>query len=286
MNELSLIKENIHGRAARKSKQSFKNLSNMDCTFFERSIEVLIVDDDPCILDLHEECLSRYKMYSVSKASCAKEANEIFLSKRRIHVCLLDLGITDMDRDEYYLLKKFSLKTSFIVVTGRDSLEEGFKARNLGAYAAIKKPIKFEELSIIHHINDAFLQTTFKKIAGENDKSVVVDAVNILMTEKPADMKIWTDMLNIDEGYLRKIWKRYFDCQPRHMLILFNAFLKAFEYYNNVYRKEIGLMNNAEEDFENEFEYATNQFKAVCQKHQKEIEAIIFGKRCSVSKEN
>ena len=163
MNELSLIKENIHGRAARKSKQSFKNLSNMDCTFFERSIEVLIVDDDPCILDLHEECLSRYKMYSVSKASCAKEANEIFLSKRRIHVCLLDLGITDMDRDEYYLLKKFSLKTSFIVVTGRDSLEEGFKARNLGAYAAIKEPIKFEELSIIHHINDAFLKPRLKK---------------------------------------------------------------------------------------------------------------------------
>jgi CheY-like chemotaxis protein len=272
---------NTRIKKAAKSEQCF----NKEYSFFERCIEILVVDDDPCILDLHEECLARHKMYNISKASCAKEANEIFLSERRIHVCLLDLGIADMDRDEYYLLKKFSTKTSFIVVTGRDSLEEGFKARNLGAYAAIKKPIKFEEPSFIHNINDAFLQTTFKKIAGENDKSVVVDAVNILMTDKPADMKIWTEMLNVDEGYLRKIWKRYFDCQPRHMLILFNAFLKAFEYYNNVYWKEIGLMNNAEEDFENKFEYVNNQFKTICQKHQKEIDAIIFGKRCSISKE-
>ena len=65
-------------------------------------------------------------------------------------------------------------------------------------------------------------------------------------------------------------------CQPRHVLFLFNTFKKAFEFCDNVYREEIELMDDAEKGFEDEFEYATNQFKAVCQRHKKEIKERLY----------
>jgi len=65
-----------------------------------------------------------------------------------------------------------------------------------------------------------------------------VDAVNILMTEKPADMKIWTDMLNIDEGYLEKYGKDTLTANRGTCLFFLTRFW-GVEYYNNVYEHKV-----------------------------------------------
>jgi len=248
---------------------------NTPSSFFEGCIEILIVDDEPSILELYSEYLNQYKMYNVSKASCIKQAKDAFFLKKRIHVCIMDLGLTDINKDEYYLLNKFHFKTSFIVVTGRDSLETGFKARDFGAYAAIKKPVNFEDLSIINHINNAFLQSLIKKGTCENNKSIIIDAVNVLITRWPSNMKKWVEMLNIDEGYLRKVWIRHFGYPPRYLFFLFKTFLQAFEYYNCLYSYGLGLKNKLDSVLCNDFKYIDNQVLKIYQKHQKEIDLIL-----------
>ena len=158
----------------RKSNANPLNPSDIDFPFLEKTIEILVLHDEPAILELYSEYLSLYKPYNVITASCSKEARAILLSNNRIRVCIMDLGLMDLNNDEYYFIKEFSSKTSFILVTGRDSLEAGFKAHSLGVCAVIKKPGNFETISIINEINNAFLQNIFMKSAKENCKPVIL----------------------------------------------------------------------------------------------------------------
>jgi len=259
----------------KKSILNFLIPSNTDFSFFERSVEILVVDDEPTILELYSEYLSHYKLYNVCKASCAKEAEVILLSNKRIHVCIMDLGLTDLNNDEYYLVKEFSPKTSFIVATGRDSLEAGFKAHCLGVCAAIKKPLDFENLSVLNEINSAFLQSIFKKGTKDTYKPVIVDAIEVLISNKPTEMKFWLEMLNVNERYLRRVWVECFGYQPRYLIILYNMFLTAFEYYSGVYSKKLRLKNHSPGIMPHDFDYVNQRFKAMYQKHQKEIDRIL-----------
>ena len=189
----------------------------------------------------------------------------------------MDLGLLDINNDEYYLIKEFSSKTSFIVLTGRDSLEAGFKARSLGACAAIKKPVDTESLFIFNHVNDAFLNCVFNKSIVKNCKPVITDALEILVGKKPKEMKSWIEMQNIDERYFRKVWVDRFGYRPRYLLFLFNAYVKAFEYYSQLCCKELALETCEDEALNNNFEYINSQLKKVYQKHYKKIDAILAG---------
>ena len=158
----------------RKSNANPLNPSDIDFPFLEKTIEILVLHDEPAILELYSEYLSLYKPYNVITASCSKEARAILLSNNRIRVCIMDVGLMDLNNDEYYFIKEFSSKTSFILVTGRDSLEAGFKAHSLGVCAVIKKPGNFETISIINEINNAFLQSIFMKETKENYKPAIL----------------------------------------------------------------------------------------------------------------
>ncbi len=133
-------------------------------SFLERTIELLIVDGISVECNACHDFLKSYKLYNVTCVSTAKEANALLMSKKRFHVCLTDLGICDINNDEYYLLKKFSSRLPFIIMADKDSLKLGFEIRKLGAFGAIKKPVYFQDLGLIEVINEATLYNIFKFI--------------------------------------------------------------------------------------------------------------------------
>jgi DNA-binding NarL/FixJ family response regulator len=214
--------------------------------FLERSIEILIVDDEWSVAAAYAGILNLYKLYNVTCASSVKEADLILSSSKRCHVCLLDLGLTDIDNDEYYLIKKFSPRISFIVVSGRDSLQKGFQAGMHGALAAISKPVDFYKLDFIDIINEAFLQSLIIPEDMNNCKPIIKNAIEVLISSKPASIMHWADKVGVEERYLRKVWTDCFEYQPKYVLWLHRIFSHAFSYYKSFYCEKGKLKTETE----------------------------------------
>jgi CheY-like chemotaxis protein len=254
-----------------------RNIHRSHFSFLERSIEILIVEDMPAECDVYEGFLNSYKLYNVTCVSTAHEANALLLEKR-FHVCLTDLGICDINGDEYYLLRTFSSRLPFIVVTARDSLEYGFEVRKLGAFAAIKKPINFLNLNLIRLINEAILHGVFKYKVTENYKRVIIDAINVLVETKPANMKQWVERLGVEERYLRKVWVDCFEYRPRLVFTLYQVFVEAFAYYNRVFSQEFkfeGTEDGRVIDIKKNEVKTEAIVRVMLSKRQKDFEAMI-----------
>jgi CheY-like chemotaxis protein len=246
---------------------------NNSSSFLERSIEILLVDDDWSIVQAYSEILRLYKLYNVTCASCAKEADFLLSSSKRFHVCLMDLGLNDIDNDEYYLIKKHSPKTSFIVATARDSLTKGFQSKSYGAIAAINKPIDFNSLDIINLINEAF----FRSLLFPNDinkcKPIIKISIDAFMSLKPASIKQWAENSGIDERYLRMVWMECFNCQPKYLIWLTRVLLRAFPFYNTLYCRELRL--KAENNDSRDAPHISKRYDLFYRKHKKEIDRIL-----------
>jgi DNA-binding NarL/FixJ family response regulator len=210
-------------------------------SFLERSIRILVVDDEPALVDVYLEHLNDYPLYNATHAFSAKMADSILSKSHGCHVCLLDLGMNDLNNDEYYLIKKYSPKTSFIIVSARDSLEKGFKAGSCGALAAMKKPVDFFKLDIFDRINEAFSRSIVMPEKINRCKPVIRTAVDVLIATRPDSVQQWAESVGVDERYLRKVWEECYGYLPKHMLWFNRFFYFASLYYNNYYRKKFRI---------------------------------------------
>jgi CheY-like chemotaxis protein len=252
--------------------------------FFERLIRILVVDataESPAIL----QGLQSYRPYFVTHVSNAKNALELLSSEKRFHVCLCDLGLFDLTDDKFNLLKTVSSELPIIVMTDENSYEQGFKIGNLGAFAAVKRPIDFKQQGIIDLINEGFIQSIFRKRECKNYKPIILDAIKAFIEFKPMRVKEWVEKLGIEERYLRRVWMDSFGYQPRFIILLYKLLLDAFKHFNNLYFKEgyscsqlpsYGDCVGFNLDDEN-FEFRNQRYFSLFEKHHSKLEAILKG---------
>lgn len=254
------------------------NLSNNPCSFFERSIRLLVVDDEPSILNAYSEFLGSYKLYDVTCVSSAKEGANLLSSSRRFHVCISDLGILDIGNDEYYLMKTFSHKTVFIVVTARDNLDKGFQSRDSGAFAVLKKPVNFLSIDLVDLINEAYVQSIMIPERNENIKPIIKGIAKAFCQHKPNSINKWAQHACVEAGYLRKAWKDCYGYSPRYFLWLYGILSNVFAFYNFLYCEKWGI-NYAERTILSmgQAEYINNKFNKFYQVHKKLLEHISKG---------
>ena len=233
----------------------------------EQSIKILIVDDEWGVAEAYSEILRTYKLYEVTCAYCAKEADLLLSSSKRFHVCLFDLGLTDINNDEYYLINKYSTKISFIIVTGKDSLKKGFQSKAYGAIAAINKPIDFCNLDFINLVNEAFFRSLIIPKDINKCKPIIKDAIESFISLRPTNIKQWAENGGIDERYLRRVWMECFNYQPRYLLWLTKVLSYAFSFYNSLYCKELGLRTSGNDI--QDIEYSSRRFNSFYRKHKK-----------------
>jgi PleD family two-component response regulator len=69
----------------------------------KKTISLLIIDDDPELLYYYDEMLTGHLLYSITTAATARDAEHRF-SSQMPHIVILDLGIDDIDGDEFYFL--------------------------------------------------------------------------------------------------------------------------------------------------------------------------------------
>jgi len=106
---------------------------------------VLIIDDDPQILELLSKVLK--KNYSVFPSLTGSEGLEIFKNEI-LDAALVDIKLPDIDGlDVLVEIKKTIPDFPVIIITGHASIPLAVKAMKLGAFYFVKKPFELEEIT-------------------------------------------------------------------------------------------------------------------------------------------
>lgn len=110
---------------------------------------VLIVDDEPDLLDILEEQICTKDGYTAEGVSTAFEAG-IFLRRYRPHVVVLDISLTDIDGRKVCRIFKADDEvshTKIIGISGKISPIEERQILSQGFDAYLRKPFDMDELT-------------------------------------------------------------------------------------------------------------------------------------------
>jgi two-component system OmpR family response regulator len=110
----------------------------------KEQITILVVDDEKSIVDFIRMGLESegYEVYS------AFDGNEAIELAQRInpHIVILDIMLPGMDGYEVCSRIKKSIKTSIIMLTARDDVDDKVRGLDIGADDYMAKPFSFKEL--------------------------------------------------------------------------------------------------------------------------------------------
>lgn len=198
--------------------------------YLDNLINILLIDDNPEYLSLMKNMVKPIPIFSIQTAESALQAEKIITSPNRIHLCVLDLGIKDIDNDEFYLLKKYGLRSCFIIITGSTSPKKGFKAHSLGAKAVIEKAVKFKNVDFVKTINRYALLNIINPKYAPNDDTLSV-STDVLFEKSPKMVSKWAKHIGITDRSLRHIWKNNLGANAKIILSTYLIFNSAFDYF-------------------------------------------------------
>jgi CheY-like chemotaxis protein len=207
--------------------------------FLNKTITVLVVDDEPCHLDFYEDFISGHPIYKIIKAPNAQTAENAIHSGVPIHICILDFGIDDINNDECYLLKKYSRQIPFVVISGSADIERAFEASKLGAAGLLAKPVDVTSPVFWDKLSEIFLQKTILPDLSAAVNPIICECCRVLVEDTPEMVSEWATKSNITDAYLRRLWSECFTFSPKHVLFLYKAYKSAFSYLNAQYLSEI-----------------------------------------------
>ena len=110
----------------------------------KEQIDILIVDDEKSIVDFIKMGLEA-EGYTVYSAFNGNEAIEL-AQKINPHVIILDIMLPGMNGYEVCSRIKKSIKTSIIMLTARDDVDDKVRGLDTGADDYMAKPFSFKEL--------------------------------------------------------------------------------------------------------------------------------------------
>ncbi|MCX6353472.1 MAG: diguanylate cyclase [Candidatus Aureabacteria bacterium] len=112
-----------------------------------QDVDILIVDDDPAMLETLRDILSEesYRITCVRNATRAEEE----IKRKFYNLALIDLNLPDGRGLELLRLIKIASSESVVIIfTGYASLESAVSALNEGAFAYLQKPLNMGEVKI------------------------------------------------------------------------------------------------------------------------------------------
>lgn len=200
---------------------------NRNYSFINNTITILSVDDNPFEMANFFDLLSQLSFFNIINVTTAREAEEI-LSNQRVHVCLTELSIKDINNDPCYLPKTFSQSTHFLAISGQNSCAMGCEAVKSGILDVIDKPVNAGDLcfSIFYYaIKNILAPTTVNSIPSSLDRSF-----DILIDKSPVSVGAWAREQNIASCSLRELWQKR-GISPKEALFIWNLYKSAFLFH-------------------------------------------------------
>ncbi len=128
---------------------------------------VLLVDDEPRFVDSLHSILTHYD-FRCTPASTGTEAIEL-LKSNTYELALLDIQLPDMSGcDIAEFIKSSRLDTTFIMLTGLNTVGTAVQSMKLGAYDFLSKPIKHDIL--LKTLNQALQHYRLKHDLGSSEQ--------------------------------------------------------------------------------------------------------------------
>lgn len=154
----------------------------------KEQVNILVVDDEESIIEFIKMGLEAegYKVYTAFDGNTAVTlANEV-----KPHIVILDIMLPGINGYDVCTKIKKSIKTSIIMLTARDDIDDRVKGLNLGADDYMVKPFSFKEL--LARIN-ARLRNSFPElndIMNVGDFSIDDGAHEISFEGRPLELSL------------------------------------------------------------------------------------------------
>ena len=204
----------------------------------KKTVRVHIADDEPLALIYLTEMITRHPLLCVEKAGSSHKAEKI-IEEWSPHICLMDLGLTDINNDELYLPKRHSKSISLIVNSATNDIERAFMAANSGIARMIAKPPDFFVVDFWRLLRDVFLGWCILPVPGNATNPVFRKCCRVVKEEQPRNVSDWANRVGITDTYLRKLWSEHYFLTPKHVLFLYKLYKDVYDYYNEMYLAEL-----------------------------------------------
>lgn len=199
--------------------------------YIDNTINIMIIDDDPVQCDIINDILKPARLFSLSIVSTNREALSLFRSGKRFHVCILDLGICDIDNDEFFILRNYSAHCSIVVRTGSDSPLKGANSIQLGAKAVLEKGKRFILKDFYKTICKYALINIVNYRYSELSSDTLCFATKVLFEKNPESVTEWAERMRITDRQLRNLWRTCMGFSAKQILFLYHLYQDAFNYY-------------------------------------------------------
>jgi response regulator RpfG family c-di-GMP phosphodiesterase len=203
---------------------------NNPFTLLKHTVNVLVVDDMPQFWMSVKGLLDLFGIYSVHIAETTREALEIIAqSPKRFHACLFDLGVNDVERNEFYLLDKFGDTIPFTVMSATADTEKSFECKNRGAKTFVKKATPGFNSKLVSSLDKYALINMICPGYEKDEESVLSKCVDSLEKNNQLHVSDWAREVDVLEGKLRKECKEQMTVKPKQALCVFHIFREIFK---------------------------------------------------------
>jgi AraC-like DNA-binding protein len=225
-------------------------------SFLADTIRVVAVEKDAETL---EQLRSFFSICCLFKLEClprAREAELVLRSKTRPHVCLCGLGLTDVGGDEFYLLRNYGRRTSFLMISDTSDPRAGYAAGTYGAKGFLQVPDDLSRETVLCSVLQAFI-FNIANPQPSYDHPLIKRATQVLVQKGIRNVSEWARELGVSDSYLRRAWSDAFGVRLKHVLFLHNLYTDALDYYEKVCRLNSGntTMVLARPEYARQYEY-------------------------------
>ncbi len=239
-------------------------------SFIDGYLNLLLLEDDPGYQDLILEFLEPVKIFTFQKASSTSKAMQFINDKRKFHLCVLDLGISDYAGDEFFILRNYAECFPCIVLTGSQSPGKGAACIQLGAKAVMEKGSRFKFDLFYSSICEHTIRGILSQKAVKKASDTLNASIDILLQRKPSTVTQWADNLLITDRQMRNLWNNETGFGAKHILEFYKLLSDAFKYYRCILFGEKDIREvTALQDDRKSHQFFNN--------HREEIEKILMG---------
>jgi DNA-binding NarL/FixJ family response regulator len=212
----------------------------------ERTVNILLVDNEPCVLYLLTETLQQAGFFRILAVSNAKAASKAIETQWPLHCCILDLGIKDCGNDDLYLVRRYGEMLPFIIYTAREASVEFFDCAAAGARAIVQKDSNCLKglIKLVAAMRKPVLESILMNRCIAQHREKILPLISLLIEKMPHSVGDWARELNMDERWLRERCSVLCGACPKTLIFLCYAYGLAFDYHETKLRGNTSLLEN------------------------------------------
>ena len=202
--------------------------------FLDDLLNILIIDAGTEDRTRLANLLAPARCFCIEQAVSTSEAREKIRSGKRFHCIITELGMDDVDDDEFYIPRNYAHHCSVMILTASTSPVKGATCAWLGARAVFEKGDRFDERKFFLALTDMLTINIVNLRYSQNTNDTLNMATRTLLETAPQTVTEWADKMRITDRQLRNLWHTESGFGAKHILFLFHCFKRAFAYYETI----------------------------------------------------